>query len=352
MKRALWIVTVMGAATLAACGHRPEPRESGTPVPVRTVPAAVKPLPAAEAYTGTVMSRDAVVVSTKMMGRVLRIYVEEGQAVKKGQPLVEVDAAEAQSALEQARAGLAAAEVAAANARRDLERFTALREEKAVTEHQLEQVKAGAAQAEAQKAQAEANVRMARTLLTYGKILSPADGIVTRKWMDPGNLAFPGMPILTVENPGNLEMTVAVPEERARRLAPGQGALVSVDGLGKDLRVAVTSVVAAADPMSRTSSVKLALPSDAGLRPGQFARVRFEALAQEALAVPEEALVTLGQMDAVFVAEGGLARLRYVQTGLKSQGNVQVLSGLEAGEAVVCPVPEGLADGRPVEVAP
>ena len=352
MRKILVIVTLLSTAALAACGHRSERRETLPPLQVRTVKASVEKLPAAEAYTGTVKSRDAVVVSTKMMGRVLRIFVEEGEAVKKGQPLVEVDAAEAQSALEQAKAGLQAADVAAANARRDLERFTALREEKAVTEHQLEQVKAGAAAAEAQKAQAEANVRMAKTLLTYGRILSPADGIVTRKWMDPGNLAYPGVPILTVENPRNLEMVVAVPEERARLLAPGQKALLAVDGRPEELVVAVASVVAAADPMSRTSSVRLDLPAGADLRPGQFARVRFEALAEQGLAVPAEALRTFGQMDALFVAEGGSAHLRYVQTGIRSQGRVQILSGLKAGEAVVCPVPEGLADGRPVEVAP
>ncbi|MEW5765421.1 MAG: efflux RND transporter periplasmic adaptor subunit [Acidobacteriota bacterium] len=347
----IWI-TMAAAAGLMACGHKVERRDPGPPVTVRVSEAAPRLMPAGETYTGSVKSRRAVTISTKMMGRVLRLHVEEGQSVRKGQPLVDVDAAEAQSAYEQAQAGLRAAEVAAANARRDLERFTSLRAEKAVTEHQLEQVKAGAAAAEAQKAQAEANLKMAGTLLSYGRITAPSDGIITRRWLDSGNLAYPGAPLLTLEDPSDLEIGVAVPEERSRLLAPDQAADVRVDGFPQPFRGTLTSVVPAADPMSRTSSVKVAVPPGTSLRPGQFARVRFDALAEKVLAVPEEALLTQGQMDGVFVVEQGLARLRWIQTGQREGGFVQVLSGLSAGERVIAPVPAGLQDGTPVEVAP
>jgi RND family efflux transporter MFP subunit len=346
------IVLTIGLAVMSACGHEVEKREAGAAVVVSASAAAARLMPAGESYTGNVKSRQTVAISTKMMGRVLRFHVEEGQSVRRGQPLVDVDAAEAQSAFEQARAGLQAAEVASGNADRDLQRFQNLYEQKAVTRHQLEQAQAGAAAVRAQKAQAEANVKMAGTLLSYGRILAPSDGIVTRKWLDPGNLAYPGAPILTLENPSDLEIGVAVPEERARLLVPGQTAEVRVDGLSEPIRVSLTSVVAAADPVSRTSSVRMALPAREALRPGQFARVRFEALAEKALAVPDAAVVTHGQMDGVFVAEQGLARLRWIQTGQRHAGYVQVLSGLTPGESVIAPVPAGLQDGTPVEVAP
>jgi multidrug efflux system membrane fusion protein len=352
MKKNLTAWTTLAAAgLLAACSSKEKPRPLGPTVSVETTLAARTSLPSPEDYVGNIRSRQAVRISTKMMGRVQRIFVQEGQAVRKGEPLVEVDASEARSAQAQAQAGLDAADVAVRNAERDYGRFQALYAEKAVTKHQLEQVEMGLAQARAQREQAAANLQMARTLLTYGEILAPDRGIITKKWMDEGNLAYPGAPILTLENPEDLEISVDVPEERARLLAAGQKAAVTVDSLGRTFEVAVSAVVGAADPLSRTSTVKLGLPKDESLRPGQFAHVRFERFALEALAVPASALVTEGQMDGVYVAEGGIARLRWIQTGQRARSFVQVLSGLEAGDRVIDPVPAGLTDGAPIEVA-
>jgi len=340
------LTTVAVVASLVACGSGEKGRGSeGPAVPVQTVAATVREMPSGEVYVGDVRSRQAVTISTKLMGRVQRFAVEEGQAVKKGQLLVEVDAAEAQSAYLQSKAGTDASDTALRNAERDYSRFKALYEQKAVTQHQLEQAEMGLAAAKAQRAQADANLGMSRTLLSYGKIVAPDDGVVTRKWVDAGNMAFPGAPLLTLENPSDLELSVQVPEERARALAVGQSATVTMDGGAKSLEAKITAAVTAADATTRTSTVKLALPQGAGLLPGQFASVRFAAFAQKALVVPEAALVARGQMDAVFVAEGGIARLRYLQVGTRAGGWAQVLAGLKEGETVVSPVPEGLHDG-------
>ncbi len=352
MKKALMILTGMAALlALTACGQKVEQREAGPKVPVQVVAAAEQNLPSAEEFVGNIRSRQAVVISTKMMGRVVRFFVEEGQAVTKGQPLVDVDASEAQSAYAQSKAGVDAADVAVRNMERDHERFKSLYEQKAVTKHQLEQVEMGLASAKAQKAQAEAGLKMSGTLLSYGKILAPDAGIITKKWMDAGNMAFPGAPILTLENPKDLEISVSVSEDKARLISPGQQAQVTVDALGKTLTVPVTAVVGASDPMTRTSTVKLSIPDGSGLAPGQFARVRFGSLAFKALAVPAAALQTEGQMDGVFVADqAGLARLRWIQTGARGEGLVQVMAGLNPGERVIVPVPPGLSDGQPVEI--
>ena len=345
---------VMGGMGLAlagmiACGHKVEQRDAGPKVPVTVVAAAEQALPSAEEYVGNIRSRQAVVISTKMMGRVVRFFVDEGQAVTKGQPLVEVDAAEAQSAYSQSKAGVDAADVAVRNMERDHERLKSLYEQKAVTKHQLEQVEMGLAAAKAQKAQAQANLKMSGTLMSYGKILAPDAGIVTKRWMDAGNMAFPGAPILTVGNPKDLEISVSVAEDKARLLAAGQQAQVTVDSLDKTLSIPVTAVVGASDPMTRTSTVKLSIPEGSGLAPGQFAHVRFDALGMKALAVPSSAIHSEGQMDGVFVAHQGLARLRWIQTGVRGANMVQVLSGLQPGERVIVPVPAGLSDGQAVE---
>ena len=342
MKRAMIPISmVIALSLLSACGSKVEQRQTGPILAVKVQAVSDQALPSAEEYVGNIRSRQAVVVSTKMMGRIVKFYVEEGQAVAKGQPLVEVDAAEAQSGYSQSKAGLDAADVAVGNMERDHERFQRLYDQKAVTKHQLEQVEMGLAAAKAQKAQAEANIKMSGTLLSYGRILAPDVGIVTKKWMDAGNMAFPGAPILTVENPKDLEISVSVPEEKSRQLAAGQKAQITVDSVGRTFAVPVTAVVAAADPMTRTSTVKLSIPEGSGLTPGQFAHVRFDALSMKALAVPTAALHSEGQMDGVFVADQGIARLRWIQLGVRGNGLVQVLSGLKAGEQVIVPVPPG-----------
>jgi len=336
---------------LLACGGEAPVRDTGPSVPVETTPAKPRPFASAEVFVGNIESRNAVTISTKMMGRIQRIAVSEGDAVKRGQLLVEVDASEARNAYRQSKAGIDAAEVRVRNMERDLARFQALFEQRAVTQHQLEQVEAGLADARTQAAQARANLEMAEAQLSYGRILAPEDGLVTRKWMDEGNLAGPGAPLLSLETPDALELTVSVPGEKALRLAPGQGAEVKADALARTFTTTIRSVVPAADPVSRTSSAKLALPGDAELRPGQFVRVRFAALGGESLAVPEGAVVRQGQMDGVYLVEEGIARLRWIRTGRTAGGHVEVLAGLREGEPVVNPVPPGLRDGRPVEVA-
>ncbi len=352
MKRTFFAAMAFGTLLgLAACGGDSPRREAGPAVKVATVSAQRRSFSSTEAYVGNVKSRNAITISTKMMGRVQRIAVSEGEAVKKGQLLVEVDAAEARSAFQQSQAGLEAATVHVRNMERDFERFQSLFEKRAVTQQQLEQMEAGLAAAKAQEAQARANLEMSRTLLSYGRITASEPGLVTRKWMDEGNLAHPGAPILTLENPDSLELSVSVPQEKALALHPGQEAEVAVDTRGRTFRAPILSVVGAADPMSRTSTVKLDLTGVEGLRPGQFAQVRFQALAGEGLAVPEEALVRQGQMDGVYVAESGVARLRWVQAGRTSDGYVQILAGLREGDSVITPIPSGLRDGTPVEVS-
>jgi RND family efflux transporter MFP subunit len=301
---------------------------------------------------GNIQSRQAIKISTMVVGRVLRIYVREGQRVEKGELLVNVDASEARSQYEQAKGKLRAADVALHNAELDYARFAALYREAAVPLTQLEQKEVAQAEARAQRAQVAATLRAARTMLTYGRILAPDAGIITKKWVDEGNLAYPGTPILTLENPRELELEVAVPEGRAGLLRPGQQATLTVDSPPLTLEVPITAVVEVADPMSRTSTVKLAMPAAPALKPGQFAQVRFEAQSAPALAVPLAALVVQGQMEGLFVAQDGLARLRWVQTGQHTDTHVQVIAGLEPGELVIWPVPAGLEDGTPVEVIP
>jgi multidrug efflux pump subunit AcrA (membrane-fusion protein) len=112
----------------------------------------------------------------------------------------------------------------------------------------------------------------------------------------------------------------------------------------------VSEIVPAVDAMSRTYTVKIDLPGVPQLKSGMFGRAQFALGTQTVVAVPEGAVVERGQLQSIYVAEGGFARNRLVTTGRRHNGNVEVLSGLNASEAVIFPLPPGLHDGMKVEV--
>ncbi|HQO20888.1 MAG TPA: efflux RND transporter periplasmic adaptor subunit [Acidobacteriota bacterium] len=350
MKIFIYLAAALAIVSLLACSSGKDESGPKETFKVRLGKTEKRPFSSEENYVGAIRSKDTVNISTKMMGRLLSLHVNEGSVVKKGQLLAEVDAAEALSAFRQSDAGLRAAEINAGNLERDLERFRRLFEEKAVTRQQLEQMEAGAAAAKAQMEQAAASLQMSKTLLSYGKLYSPVDGVVTKKWIETGNLAYPGMPILTVENPGSLEVLVEVPENKSREIAAGSGAKIFLEDDGRSVDTVVAAVVPAADAFTKTSTVRLEVPNEPGIVPGQFARVRFKAFTKEFISIPSGALRKQGQLESVFVRDDkGLASLRIIRSGRSEDGFIQALSGLAGGETVVVDPPEALAEGMKLE---
>jgi RND family efflux transporter MFP subunit len=350
MKKIIYIAAAAAVIFLWGCSSDTGNGKTPETIKVQLAKVEKREFSSEENYAGTIKSKETVNISTKMMGRLLSLQVDEGSVVKKGQLLAEVDAAEADSAYRQSDAGLKAAEVNSGNMEKDLERYKRLYEEKAVTKHQLEQVEAGAAQARAQKEQASAGVQMAKTLMSYGKLYSPVNGVVTKKWMEPGNLAYPGMPILTVENPASLELLVEVPEEKSREIPAGSAAKIFIGNDDISVDTKVVMVVPAANAFTKTSTVRLEVPPAAGIVPGQFARVRFNAFKKEFVSVPDNAMKRQGQLEMVFTKDDkGLSSLRVVRSGRKEDGFTQVLSGLSGDETVVVNPPEALKEGMKLE---
>jgi RND family efflux transporter MFP subunit len=351
MKKLIYVGIAAALISFMGCSSDSRSGKSPETIKVQLAKAEKREFSSEENYVGTIKSKETVNISTKMMGRLLSLQVDEGSVVKKGQLLAEVDAAEADSAYRQSDAGLRAADVNSGNMEKDLERYKRLYEEKAVTKHQLEQIEAGAAQAKAQKEQASASVRMAKTLMSYGKLYSPVNGVITKKWMEPGNLAYPGMAILTVENPASLELLVEVPEEKSRQISSGSTAKIftgNEDDRSVDTKVVM--VVPTANAFTKTSTVRLEIPSDAGIVPGQFARVRFNAFKKDFVSVPDGAMKRQGQLEMVFTRDDkGLSSLRIVRSGRREGGFVQVLSGLSGDETVVVNPPETLKEGMKLE---
>lgn len=347
-------LALVGLAGAAGCGTHEPARAPAAPPPSVTAPvaqAAEIELPDAADTTGTVEPLRRAQPGTKIMGRVERVHVREGDRVRAGQALATLDSRDLAAAVGQARAAVKMAEAQLENAAAMHRRMTALEAKGSATAKNLEDATAGFRTATAGLEQAQANQRAAEVMAGYAEIRSPIAGVVTAKRIESGDMAGPGQPLFTVEDTSRVKITVRVPESRVVGLAKGAPATVRIDVLDQDRDATIERVLPVGDPLSRTFEVQLLLDNpDGRIQSGMFARARFGGgVTRRTIAVPRTAIVARGELQGVFVVAGdGVARLRWLRLGRAAGDHVEVLSGLAAGESFVTLPPATLADGTPV----
>ncbi|MGB8474788.1 MAG: efflux RND transporter periplasmic adaptor subunit [Candidatus Acidiferrum sp.] len=349
------LCALIAAGSGLSAGCSSEPRAANTPAEVvSNVPVIVAQkttLPDWLEAVGTVRAAQTSQVSSQITGNLTEIRAHEGDRVQKGEVLAVVDDAQPRSAMEQAAAsvtaaekGLTAAGSELALAQTTLKRYQELYEKKSVSPQEFDEVKARYQSAEARRdmakaelAKANAALAQARTSLSYTRIRAPFAGIVTEKKADAGVLASPNMPIFTVEDTRSYRLEVAVDESDIHLVRIKQVAPLTIDALGNSqLSGKVVQIVPAADPASRSFLVKIELPADARLRSGLFGRARFARGERPALLIPRSALVERGQLEGIYVLDANqIATLRYITLGQSVGDQVEVLSGLQAGEKLV-----------------
>ncbi|MGB6947220.1 MAG: efflux RND transporter periplasmic adaptor subunit [Bryobacteraceae bacterium] len=372
---------------LAGCGdiaREPEPSATSAPaVSVSVMIPAPQQWPAIYEATGTVRARTSSIIAAKWMGYVREVKVQVGDQVRQGQLLVALDARDLDSSVAQAAAARdevrneipeAESAVAAAKANLNLaqstfQRMNELYQRKSISDQEFdeasarlkaaqaafEMARARRSQLDGRLAQADQQVGAAQVTRSYAELQAPFAGIVTAKSVDPGNLATPGAPLLTIERDG-YQLEASVEESKLGVIRAGQPVSVTLDGIDRNidrtLDARVSEIVPAVDTASRAYTVKIDLPPEPGLRSGIFGRARFQLGGRSVLAIPFAAVTERGQLQSVFVDENGFARTRLITLGDKAKDRVEVLSGLTAGEKVIFPVPQDLADGARVEVKP
>lgn len=326
------------AFALSGCGQKPEnaPPPARPTAIVRVQTVENKKRVATEEVVGTVRAKLRSVIEAKVSGKIEQMLVVPGQQVKAGESLAVIDAREVRARYDQAVAVRQQAEA-------DLRRLTSLFEQKILSQAEFD-----GAQSKARVAIAA--VTEAETLLSYTKVTAPFAGVITRKHADVGDLATPGKPLLDMEDSTALRLEADVPEAVVGKLTLGDKLPVRISALEKELEGVVSEIAPAADSGSRTFLVKLDLPTQPGLRGGQFGRVAMPVGETSALRVPVAAVVQRGQMEMVFIVSDGKAQLRLVKTGKRIGNEVELVSGVEAGEKVVTDGAAGLGDGQPVEV--
>jgi membrane fusion protein, multidrug efflux system len=356
---------VAAAAVLAGCGEpvRVESAGVGPVTGVTIVAAAVVERAGVYETAGTVKARSVATISAKWMGFVREVKVSVGDRVAAEHLLVTLDARDLDAAAARARAGVPEAESGIAAARANLElaqatfrRMKELYGKKSISDQEFDEAsarlrsaEAAEALARARRAQVDQEIRAADVARSYAEVTAPFAGVVTAKAVEPGNLAAPGAPLLTIEGGGyRLEAEV----EQARTVRAGQAVSVTLDGVARTIAARVGEVVPSVNTASRAYTVKIDLPAEAAIRSGVFGRASFASGGTSELAIPAAAVIRRGQLESVFVVDAGVARLRMVTLGTEANGSVTVRSGLSAGERVIVPAPSGLEDGARVEARP
>jgi len=312
----------------------------GAPPAVITARVQEAEFSAAVEALGTAKANEAIDITAKSSNRVTAIHFREGQAVTKGQVLIELDA-------DEARADLQVAESALGDSRSQVNRSRELAATKALSAQQMEQL-------EATMQANEARVAAAKARLNDLIIRAPFSGRVGLRNVSVGGIVGPGAVITTLDDTSVMKLDFSVPETVLQSL--DVGLLVEAKSAAYSDQVfqgRVLTVGTRVDPVTRAVTVRAQVPNrDGKLKPGMFMTVRLLHGKGKTLVLPEQALVPERDKQFVFGVRDGKARKTEIVVGRRRPGEVEVLQGLAAGDEVIIEGTQKVRDGVAVRIAP
>ncbi len=340
-----WVLT---ALLIGGCvwyyRHTPPQEKSRTsmapeaPV-VETETIAVRPVHDELPALGTTVAQESVEVTATAAEKIINVFFEDGQIVRKGTLLVQLDNIQELATLKQA-------EIVVAEAEREAARVTELLAKRAISSKDYDaQITRLAA--------ARAAVELVNANLRDRRVEAPFDGMLGRRTVSPGHLVNPGTVITTLDDLSKMKVDFEVSEKHLTRLTAGQSFSAQTAAYPKRI---FTGTILAVDPrinpVTRSVQIRGILDNpDLALRPGMLLTIDLNLLTREVLQLPEKAILSLGETQYVYRVVDGAAVRTPVTTGTRRDGQVEVTSGLSGGEAVVVEGASKLRDGMKVQLA-
>lgn len=347
----------LGILVLTSCGNSSEKKNiDKTPaVPVTVSSVAAENNSPFLTASGKIEAANSATLSTRMMGFVDKVYVNVGEKVSKGQLLVSINNADLSAKQAQTTAGITEAQAAFNNAEKDYQRFQNLFAEKSASQKELDDQQARFEMAKARLEGAKQMKNEVQSQFAYVNLRAPFDGVITNKFIEAGDMANPGVPLISVEGPGNFEVIASVPESEISKIVSGTKVQVLVKSSEKTIPGIVTEVSTSAKSTGGQYLVKVALDkTDAGILSGMYARVQFPIQRQtdeNMVLVPQDALVKRGQLNGIYtVSQSNTALLRWLRLGRTFGDNVEVLSGLSADENYIISSEGKLYNGAKITI--
>lgn len=287
------------------------------------------------------------------MGYVNKVHVNVGDKVNKGQLLISINNTDLQAKRAQVDAGITEATAVFNNTKKDYNRFKSLFADNSASQKEMDDITAGFEMAKARLEAAKQMKNEVTAQIAYSNITAPFSGIVTSKTIETGDMANPGMPLISIEIPGNFEVMAMVPETEISEIKKGTMVDVLVKAINKTIKGSVGEVSTSAKNTGGQYLVKIDLDkTEANILSGMFATVQFPIEKQSKTAmvlIPTEAIVTNGQLSGVYtVSQSNTALLRWLRLGRTYGNQVEVLSGLNSDEAYIISAEGKLFNGAKI----
>lgn len=287
-------------------------------------------------WQGTIQSRHAIKIAPKLTGRILEITTRPGTAVKQGTVLARLDDRELRATANAANAALAAAKAQATQASNEEKRINSLYQQQAATQQQYQAVLAQAQASQALLNQAASNAQQSQVLLAENQLRAPFDGVVGEWFQEPGDMGLINQALLSFYQPDDLRLETTIASHCLSQLQLGMAMTVKIDESAQTLTGILDEIAPDIDPVTHSRQLKISLPNTANLRHGQFGWLQLSCAAEQALIlVPETAIIHFGQLEAVKIFNNQQLEIRHIRTGKRYGQQLQVLSGLHAGETII-----------------
>jgi RND family efflux transporter MFP subunit len=355
------LMTILAGLNACSGGNekKNETNENPIAVTLSTVSAVIQE---AVLASGEVEAVQTANISTRMMGRVTNIFVKVGDQVEKGQLLVSVWDEDVKAKRAQTDAMITEAEGAYASAQKDYDRFNNLYKQQSATAKELDNVTLQYNSAKARVAAARQMRSEVNAILSYSRLTAPFSGVVTQKSGEVGNIANPGMPILTIQQNGDFQVSASVAESDISKIHLGDIANVQIKSTGKSFDGKIMQINPSSQFTGGQYIVKISIPRTANrdLYTGMFANISFpmtdiRQIKDDAALVPVSAITTRDELTGIYtVGVNNTALLRWIRLGKTYGDKVEVTSGLSIGEKFIRLSESKLYNGAPVivKVAP
>jgi RND family efflux transporter MFP subunit len=311
--------------------------------------------------SGKIESENSANLSTRMMGYVTKVNVKVGQNVSAGQLLVSINNTDLLAKKAQVDASITQATAGYNNAKKDYDRFVNLFAQQSASQKELDDM---TARYEMAKAGLEAAKQMRNEVMaqfSYSNITAPFSGTVTNTFVKEGDMANPGMPLVSIEGASRLQVTAMVSESDISNVKNGMPVKINVKSLNKEVAGKVSEVSLSAKNTGGQYLVKVILDKmDKTILSGMFVNVQFQKAKKEIsstvksdiVLVPESALVRQGQLTGIYtVGDGNVAILRWLRIGKTIGSQVEILSGLSSDEQYIVSAEGKLFNGAKVQLA-
>jgi len=339
-----------------ACGNNESGESNQTKgVKAKAERVELSTVPKKFQYTGTVSSVNQSTLSTRLMGQINRVFVHEGDAVQKGQLLVSIRSNDIQAKYQQVEANIIQAEAAYKHAHDDFKRITSLYQTNSATQKELDDMTVHYQMTKAQLEAAQKAKDEVVAMLSYADIRAPYAGVITQRFVESGDMANPGMPLLAIEAPGLFEVNAKIPESEIYKVEKGDQVEVRIHGCQDAIKGSISHI----SPSSRFSGsqfdARIALlpnkEQKQAIRSGVFAYVDHLKGSESKLLIDKSRIVERGQLKGVWVvSQSNQALLRWVRLGKSYGDKVEVISGLNEGNQLIAAAEDRLYDGANLQL--